>query len=1057
MQPIAQWLGQLGLAEYAERFAEKRIDLSVLPDLTEEDLKELGVLLGDRRRLLRAIADLRQSSVAVTAGGERRQVTLMFCDLVGSTSLSTRLDPEDLSEIIGAYHRTCARVIESHGGYVAKYMGDGVLAYFGYPQAHEHDAERAVQAGLAIAADVPALVTDDGAPLQVRVGIATGMVVIGDMIGSGEAQERAVVGETPNLAARLQGAAEPGMVVIADSTRRLLGGLFDMRDLGPQDLKGIAGPVRAWAALRALSVDSRFEALHGIGMGDLVGRDPEIETMLRCWNEAKSGRGKVVLLSGEAGIGKSRLMAAVLERVAAERHERQRFFCSPQHTDSAFHPVIGQIERAAGLTPDDPLGAKLDKLVSLVAEDAALFAELLSLPNDGRLPVVDMPAPQRRSRTMDALVGRIEALSQSTPVLMAFEDAHWIDPTTLELLGRLTDRIRTLRVLLVVTARPEFVPPWPRSPHVTSLVLERMNSHETEAMIERISGDRTLPASTRRDILERSDGIPLFVEEMTKAVMEAISPTHAVPASLQASLQARLDRLGPAKEIAQAGAAIGREFSHGVLAAVVRGPDAEIDAGLERLTGTGLLFRDGVPPHALYQFKHALVRDAAYGTLLRESRRALHARIAEVMEIDASATADTQPELLARHWTEAGAIDKAADYWDRAGRRSLARSALVEAAEQLGRALAQIEALPGTPALRRHQIRVQLDLAHVLIHIKGHASPEMKAAFEKARILIERAEALGEPSDDPLALFAVLYGFWVASRMNFNAAGVKDLATQFLSLAEKQASTVPIMIGHMLVGISAVLTSELVDGRSHLERALALYEADAHRPLATRFGHDIRATAMSWRAMALWLLGETDDARDGAEETVAWARETGHVGSLMFALSHASLTLLHCGDLAKTHAFTDELIAVAEDKGTLYWKAYGQVLQGWTQVLTGDAAAAVERIGAGLAAIRSTGATAYGPFSQCGLAQANLALGRLDEARRCIEEARMAAEASGERWGEPEIHRLAGEVALAMGDTVQAGQSFTRALEIARARQARSFELRAAKSLARLKSETPKP
>ncbi|MBL8692149.1 MAG: AAA family ATPase [Rhodospirillaceae bacterium] len=1044
------------MAEYAERFAENRIDLSVLPDLTEEDLKELGVVLGDRRRLLRAIADLKQPPAPV--GGERRQVTLMFCDLVGSTSLSTRLDPEDLREIIGTYHRTCARLVESHGGYVAKYMGDGVLAYFGYPHAHENDAERAVQAGLAIAADVPGVLTAEEAPLRVRVGIATGTVVVGDLLGSGEAQERGVVGETPNLAARLQGVAEPGMVVIADSTRRLLGGLFDLRDLGPQDLKGMAEPVQAWAALRARPVESRFEALHGAGLGALVGRGPEIDCMLRCWNEAKTGIGKAVLLSGEAGIGKSRLVAAVLEHVAAEPHERQRFFCSPQHTDSAFHPVIGQIERTAGLTPDDPPAAKLDKLMSLLApaDEPALLAELLSLPEDGRLPVLDMPGPQRRLRTMELLVSRIEALSRSTPVLMVFEDAHWSDPTTLELLGRIIDRIRTRRVLLLMTARPEFVPPWPRRPHVTSLVLERMNPHDAEAMIARISGDRTLPASIRRDILERSDGVPLFVEEMTKAVMEAASPTQAVPASLHASLQARLDRLGAAKEIAQAGAAIGREFSHGVLASVVRRPDAELDAGLDRLTKSGLLFRDGTPPDALYQFKHALVRDAAYGTLLRDSRRALHARIAEVMEIDAAATAENRPELLARHWTEAGAIDKAADYWDRAGRRSLARSALVEAAEQLGRALAQIETLPGTPALRRRQIRIQLDVAHVLIHIKGHASPEMKAAFEKASLLMERAEALGEPPDDPLALFAVLYGFWVASRMNFNAAGVRDLAAQFLSLAEKQAGTAPIMIGHMLVGISAVLISELVEGRSHLDRALALYMADAHRPLATRFGHDVRATALSWRAMALWLLGETEEARAGAEAAVACARETGHVGSLMFALSHAALTLLHCGDFARTQSLADELIAVAEDKGTLYWKAYGQVLQGWVQTLNGDPAAAVEHIAGGLAAIRSTGASAYGPFAQCGLAEANLRLGRLNEARRCIEEARTAAETTGESWGEPEIHRLAGEIAVAMGDLNRAEQSFTRALEIARARQARSFELRVAKSLAGLKPEMSK-
>src|SRR6202790_2645292 len=612
MQQIAGWLEKLGLGQYAPRFAENDINFAILSDLTDQDLKELGVSsLGHRRQLLRAIAELNTvekgapklapaTAAPVTPqpqnAAERRQLTVMFVDLVGSTALSARLDPEDMREIIGAYHRSCAEQITKAGGFVAKYMGDGVLAYFGYPQAHEHDAERAVLAGLALAEAVPKLKTAAGTPLQVRVGIATGLVVVGDLIGSGEAQERGVVGDTPNLGARLQALAEPNMVVIADSTRRLLGNLFELRDLGARDLKGIAGPARAWAALRASSVESRFEALHSTNLTALVGREEELDLLLRRWSKAKSGEGQVALISGEAGIGKSRLTAALLERLAGEPHTRVRLFFSPQHTDSAFYPIIGQMERAAGLAHDDKPQAKLDKLDAVLAptatsiEDAALFAEMLSLPNDGRYPTLDSVPEQRRQRTLEALTSQLAGVARQQPVLMIFEDAHWVDPTSLEVFGRIVDRIKTLQALLIVTSRPEFNAPWIGQSHVTSLTLNRLGEREAAAIIARLVGNEELPADVMAEIVERTDGIPLFVEEMTKAVLEAESegaarrtvaavpsPALAVPASLQASLMARLDRLGPAKELAQIGAAIGREFSHALLAAVVRKPEAEIN------------------------------------------------------------------------------------------------------------------------------------------------------------------------------------------------------------------------------------------------------------------------------------------------------------------------------------------------------------------------------------------------------------------------------------------------------------------------------------------------
>ena len=672
MQQIADWLEELGMSEYAQRFAENGIDVAALPHLTDQDLKDIGVLLGHRRKMLAAIAELAVTSPSkhepvVDVGpkpqdtAERRQVTVMFSDLVGSTALSARMDPEDLREVISAYQKCVAETVQRFGGFVAKYMGDGVLIYFGYPQAHEDDAERAVRAGLELVAAVGALKTH--APLQTRVGIATGLVVVGDLIGSGASQEQAIVGETPNLAARLQGVAEPNSVVIAESTRKLVGNLFELEDLGPQDLKGISGPVRAWAALRPASVEGRFEAFHASGLTELVGREEELDLLLRRWSKAKTGEGQVVLLSGEPGIGKSRLTAALLERLAAEPHTRLRYFCSPQHTDSAFYPIISQMERAAGLAHDDTTQAKLDKLDAVLAQtstpiqDAALFAEMLSLPNDGRYPALDLAPEERRQKTQEALTAQLAGLTRQRPVLMIVEDAHWVDPTSLEVFGRTVDQIKTLPVLLIVTFRPEFDAPWAGRSHVTSLALNRLGEREAAAIIARIVGNKDLPADVTAEIVERTDGIPLFVEEMTKAVLEAESedearqtaaampsPALAVPASLHASLMARLDRLGPAKEVAQIGAAIGREFSHSLLAAVARKPEAELASALDRLIAAGLLFRQGMPPHATYLFKHALVQDAAYGTLLREPRRALHARIAETLESQFAEIAESQPE-----------------------------------------------------------------------------------------------------------------------------------------------------------------------------------------------------------------------------------------------------------------------------------------------------------------------------------------------------------------------------------------------------------------------------
>jgi class 3 adenylate cyclase/predicted ATPase len=1000
MQQIADWLAKIGLERYGPAFIENDIDVSVLRHLTDADLEKIGVSLGHRRKILAAIAELNDSpknkaspstetvgAAAPQETAERRQVTVMFSDLVGSTALSARMDPEDLREVIAAYQKCVAETVLRFGGFVAKYMGDGILVYFGYPQAHEDDAERAVRAGLELVAAVSGLKT--GTALQTRVGIATGLVVVGDLIGSGAAQEQAVVGETPNLAARLQNIAEPNTVVIAESTRRLLGNLFELEDLGAQDLKGIAGPVRAWAALRASSAEGRFEALHAAGLTALVGREEELELLLRRWSQAKAGEGQVVLLSGEAGIGKSRLTAALLERLAAEPHTRLRYFCSPQHTDSALYPIISHMERSAGLAHDDSPQARLDKLDAVLAqtstspEDAVLFADMLSLPNDGRYPALALSPEQRRQRTLEALTAQVAGLASQQPVLMIFEDAHWADPTSLEAFGRTVDRIKTLPVLLIVTFRPEFNAPWAGRSHVTSVTLNRLGEREAAAIIARLVGNKDLPADVTAEIVERTDGIPLFVEEMTKAVLEAEgegdarrtagaipSPALAVPASLHASLMARLDRLGPAKGVAQVGAAIGREFSHALLTSVMRKPEPELGLALDRLIDSGLLFRQGVPPHATYLFKHALVQDAAYGTLLREPRRALHTRIAETLEGQFAEIAESQPELLARHCTEAGLIEKAVSFWRTAGQRSLARSALLEGVEQLKRALDQIATLPATPALRGEEIMLHVAFANAL-----------------------------------------------------------------------------------------ALTGNPVGGKEHYDRALAIYDPAQHRPLMTRSGRDVGVAVLSSRSGCLWNLGYPAASVKDGERAVKNARETDQPSTLLYALHQVGLDHILCGNYAAASAHVEELIAVAEERGAQYWKALGAAMRGEIFALTGNASGAVRAITTGITARRLIGASLYEPRHLCYLAMAYAELGQLDDARHCIEDAIEKVESSKEKWFEAEVHRIAGEIALksSASDTEEAEKYFGRALATARQQQAKSYELRAAMSTARLWRSQGKP
>jgi predicted ATPase len=702
-------------------------------------------------------------------------------------------------------------------------------------------------------------------------------------------------------------------------------------------------------------------------------------------------------------------------------------------------------------------------------QDRALFAALLSLVNDGRYPELNLTPQQRRQRTFEALTAQIVSLAEQSPVLMIFEDIHWIDPTSLEALGRGVDRIKGVGVLLIITHRPEFEVPWIGRPYVTVLTLNRLGEHEVATIIDRVTGNKLLPAIVRQDIIERTDGIPLFVEEMTRAVLEAgkedearstaaavPSSALAVPASLHASLMARLDRLGSAKEVAQIGAVIGREFSHALLAAVVRKTEAALHSALDRLTKAGLLFQQGTRPHATYLFKHALVQDAAYGTLLREPRRGLHARIAETLETQFKEFSESQPELLARHYTEAGLVEKAADYWGKAGRRSLERSALVEAAEQFARALDQIATLQPTPASRREQITLQVAALTPLMYIKGFAAPEAKAAADRARLLIQQAEALGEPPEDPLMLFWVFYGLWVGNLVAFHGRVVRELATQFLDLAQQQEITPPLLMAYRMMGMSLFCTGDLVDGRSYLDRAIALYAPAEHRWLATRFGQDVRVVTLTYRSLALWVLGHPDAALKDAMQAVKDAREIGQAVTLMHALGMPTWTHIICGNYAEAAAHEREVVALADEKDALFWRAQATFSRGWLLAVTNKDLRSIQLMVDGITAMRSLRATLFTPSHLSVLASAKAEHGDFDDARRCINEALTTVELTGETWAEAEVHRVAGEIFLLV-DTAKAETYFDRALAVARQQQAKSWELRAAMSMARLWRDQRKP
>jgi class 3 adenylate cyclase/DNA-binding response OmpR family regulator/predicted ATPase len=1001
--------------------------------------------------------------------GERRQLCVLACQIRGLAAISAELDPEDEVEMMSSIHRACTDVAARFRGVVAKIVGDSVLIYFGYRQAQEHDPERAVRAGLELIGAVRDLDLPDA--LHPHIGIATGVMMVG--ASPGPREEFAATGQALNLALRLQSVAPAGGVLITSRTRELVGDFFNYQEMEPLLLVDDLAPVAVWRVTGESTSAGRFEALRRAGMSELVGRRQEMELLRRCWSRASAGAGQVVLVSGEPGIGKSRLIAEFEDERNVELYDSLKYFGSPHQTDASLYAVIAELQRAAGFDRADTPAERLAKLTAVLEEcghsaskGATLIAELLSLPIEHPQAVHQLTPQERKARTLAALLARIEDLATLRPLLVLVEDAHWLDPTTLEFFSSLVELIPKLPVMLLITARPEFMPPWPVYAHMTCITLGRLSREDAGRLVELVVGGKPLPQEVMSQILSQTDGIPLFIEELTKTLLESRIlregpdryemigpyPSHAIPKTLQGSLLARLDRLGPAKEVAQIGAVIGREFSHELLSAVSTFSENQLQRALQELISSELVFRRGTPSDAVYSFKHALVQDAAYGTLLREPRRVLHARIAEALERQFAEIAESRPEVLARHCTEAGQIEKAAGLWGKAGLQSLTRSALMEATAQLNRALAQTAALPGTAELRRQQIKFQVALANALMHTKGYASPDTKASFVQARSYIERAEALGEPPEDPLLLFAVIYGFWVGNYVAFKGDALRDLATQFMALAEKQGASGPLMIGHRLMGTSLMCTGDVAASRAHYDQAIALYDPAEHRPLATRFGQDIGVVVLSYRSWTLWLLGYPQAALADAEQALKCAREIGQAATLMYALAHAARTYFWSGDYATANALGEEVVALADEKGASAWKAFGMMHQGSLLALTSQVSKAIQVMTSGIGAWRSTGSTLWMPCYLSNLARAHAELGQREDAWRCVGEAMTAAEATKSRWSEAEIHRTTGEIAL-MSPGADAGKAeacFARALAIAREQRAKSWELRAATSIARL-------
>jgi len=1018
------------------------------------------------------------------AVGERRQLTVMFGDLVGSTALSAELDPEEYQAVVQAYQATCTRIIERYAGRIAQHLGDGILAYFGYPTAHEDDASRAVRTGLEILEALRERTIGGGGrgvrrSLQVRIGIHTGLVVVGE-IGGGEKREILALGETPNLAARLQGVAAPNTVVISAVTQRLVAGLFDCQELEPQSLKGISTPMALYRVVGESAVQHRLDVIHPTGLTPLVGREEELALLRRRWEQAKEREGQVVFLSGEPGIGKSRLVRELRNRVEQDKAIRIEFRCLPYYQNSAFYPVIDHLQRLLQWRKDDTPPTKLEKLQTTLnryqfpqTDTLPLFAALLSLPQPPDTPPLTMSPQRQKQKTEEALIAWLLEEASHAPLYCAWEDLHWADPSTLELLGRLIDQAPTVRLFVLLTSRPEFTSPWGQHGHFSQLTLSRLGKRQVPQMIEQATGGKMLPAEVVQQIVAKTDGVPLFVEELTKMVLESglltetngryeltgPLPPLAIPSTLQDSLMARLDRLAATKEIAQLGATLGREFAYDLLQAVSPVDEPTLQQGLQQLVAAELLYQRGTPPHATYLFKHALIQDTAYQSLLKSKRQQLHQQITQVLETRFPDTTATQPELLAHHYTEAGLVGQAIPYWQQAGQNAAQRSANMEAVNHLTRGLDILQTLPDAPERTQHELDLLTTIGPAWMAVKGYAAPEVEQVYSRARGLCQQ---LGKTSH----LFTVLRGLWAFHIVRADLQIAQELGVQSLQLAQDIQDPALLLEAHYMLGEALYYLAEFPLAYAHLEQGIALYDPQQHRSHAFLYGTDPGAFCLSRAASVLWLFGYPEQAMRKSQEALNLAQELAHSNSLAAALGFASWFYQLCGEWQRAKERTEAAIILSTEQGLPFWLAVAESCRGWLLAEQGRVEEGIVQMRQALAAYCATGAEIQWRIqSLIALAGGCLKVGRTKEGLSALAEATEAMNSHEERWLEAEIYRLKGELTLqSQGEShksqvlntqhptpnPQAEACFLKAIAIAQKQQAKSLELRATISLARL-------